>query len=173
MTDIAGVLAGIELFAGWRPEELASLAGLGRLERWRRGARVVEEGDQGPRLMVLLDGRVEILRRDERGLEHPIAAFGPGESLGEMSLLLDLPRTATVRALTDLEVFAMDRAAFRRGLDQREPVVLQLGHALSRSLARRLHALNERTLALVSENAELRRSFSDDRRRLFQLLDYE
>ncbi len=167
------MLARLELFRGWTEEELAHLAALGRIEHWREGALVLEEGAHGPRMMVLIAGRVEIVRRDDSGVEHAIAEVGQGESLGEMSLLLDLPRTATVRALTELQVFAMDRAAFLERVADADLVMLKLGYALSRSLARRLHALNERTLALVAENAELRRRFSVDRQSLFQLWDYE
>lgn len=172
-SEIAHVLARLDLFRGWNEDELAHLASLGRIEHWRDGAILLEEGAHGPRMMVLVAGQVEVVRRDEAGVEHAIGVVGQGEALGEMSLLLDLPRTATVRAVTNLQVFAMDRAAFLERVAEGDPVMLKLGYALSRSLARRLHTLNERVLQLLAENQELRRTFSERRQELFQLWDYD
>lgn len=168
---VVGVLAGVELFQVLTDDERARIADLGRVEYWRRGATLLEEGAQGPRMMVLLEGRVEILRRDAHGRQRPIAAVGPGEVLGETSLLLDLPRTATVRALDDLKVFTMDRAAFRERVDAGDPAASKVGLALSRTLARRLMALNDRVMALLAENDELRERFGEERQAVFSLWD--
>ena len=99
-------------------------------------------------------------------------APGAGEILGEMSLLLDMPRTATVRALTALRVFAMDRAAFEKLVEGGDPAVLKFGLALSRVLAHRVVRLNERVVDLLvaSEGAEpLHHEFSKARQELFNL----
>jgi len=153
-------------------DELGRIVDMGRVEYWQRDALVLEEGAQGPRLMVLLEGQVEVLRRDAGGVQHTIARLGPGEILGEMSLLLDLPRTATVRALTELRVFAMDRAAFEKMVESGDPAVLKFGLELSRVLANRVVRLNERVVELLaaSESGEpLRNEFSRARQELFNL----
>lgn len=168
---VTAVLAGVELFRGLTAEERARLAELGRVEYWRAGATLLEEGARGPRMIVLLEGRVEVLRRDPRGAPRPIAVVGPGEVLGETALLLDLPRTATVRALDDLKVFAMDRAAFQERVDAGDPAALKVGYALSRTLARRLVALNDRVVGLLAENDDLRERFGEARQAVFSLWD--
>lgn len=167
--EIAAVLARSDLFVGLSDDERERIADLGRIEHWKSGALVLEEGAVGPRMMVLLEGQVEIVRRDPRGVERTLATVGPGGSLGEMSLLLDLPRTATVRALSDLRAFAMDRAAFTERIASSDPAALKLGFELSRTLARRLMVLNDRVVALLSENEEMKQRFGDVRQQVFQL----
>jgi CRP-like cAMP-binding protein len=171
--EIAQLLARLDLFRGLTADERERISELGRIEYWSEGALVLEEGAYGPRMMVLLEGEVEILRRDPSGTERAIARVRAGEALGEMSLLLDLPRTATVRALGALKVFAMDRQAFLERVAVSDPAVLKLGFELSRTLARRLMRLNDRVIELVAENEDLRRRFGDARQEVFELWEYE
>ena len=79
---------------------------------------------------------------------------GSGEVIGEMSLLLDLPRTATVRACDDIRVFAMDRAAFEQLVEDGDVAALKFGMALSRVLASRVVDLNSKLVALARERGE-------------------
>jgi CRP-like cAMP-binding protein len=169
--EISALLANVDLFVGLTAEERGRIAGLGRIEHWRADALLMEEHALGPRMVVVLEGRAEILRRDERGVERAIATVGRGEVLGEMGLLLDLPRTATVRARTPIKAFAMDRSAFRDRVSASDPAALKLGYELSRTLARRLLQLNRRITELLGENEELRGRFADSRQEVFPLWD--
>jgi CRP-like cAMP-binding protein len=171
--ELHSVIATVDLFKDLGETELQRIAEVGRVEYWKEGALVLEEGAFGPRMMIVLEGRVEILRRDGAGVQRALASLGPGEVLGEMSLLLDLPRTATVQALEPLKVFAMDRMAFNEMVDAGDPVMLKLGLQLSRVLARRLISLNDRVLGLVAENEDLKRRFSEARQEVFHLWEYE
>ncbi len=170
---IAAALAETDLLQTLAPSELARVAEVGRVEHWLEEAIVLEEGAFGPRMMVILEGQVEVLRRDRAGVERAIARLGPGEVLGEMSLLLDMPRTATVRALSPLKVFAMDRTAFLDLVQLSDPAVLRLGLELSRVLAKRLTTLNDKVMDLLSENAELRVRFGEARQEVFHLWEID
>lgn len=172
-SDVAQVLSESELMEGLTPDEVERILAVGRVEHWQERAIVLEEGAVGPRMMVLLEGQVEVLRRDHAGVERSIARLGPGDVLGEMSLLLDLPRTATVRALSDLRVFAVDRQAFLEMIDQSEPAVLKLGFRLSRVLAQRLTRLNDKVLELLAENEDMRQRFGDARQEVFHLWEID
>ncbi len=168
----SAALSKMRVFRELSAEEVGRLVDVGRVEYWQAGARVLEEGSHGPRLMVLLEGSVEVLRSDAEGTARSIAQLGPGEVLGEMSLLLDLPRTATVRALTDLRVFAMDRTAFEKLVQNGDPAVLKLGLELSRMLALRVMRLNERVVSLLAASdahEPLQREFGQARQELFNL----
>jgi len=164
------------IFNGLLDSEVARIVEVGRVEYWQENALVLEEGSYGPRMMVLLEGTVEILRRDPSGVQRSITELGPGEILGEMSLLLDMPRTATVRAITGLRVFAMDRAAFQELVDSGDPAVLKFGLQLARVMAVRLMRLNDKVVDLLMAtegSAPLKEKFSKARQEIFNLWDYE
>ena len=136
---------------------------------------LLEEGTVGPRLMVILEGEVEVLRLDPSGVQRPIATLGEGEVLGELSLLLELPRTASVVARRDLRVFSMDRAVFNRMVDEGDPAALRFGLELSRVLASRLVQLNGTVvdLLMAAEGSEpLRERIGEARQEIFRLWGY-
>ncbi len=171
--EIMSALQQTELLQPLSGEEVGRLVEVGRVEYWQEDALVLEEGTTGPRMMVILSGQVEVLRRDDGGVQRAIARLGPGDVLGEMSLLLDLPRTATVRALSDLKVFAMDRAAFLEMVELSDPSVLKLGLELSRVLAKRLTLLNDKVLELLRENEDVRERFGEARQEVFHLWEVD
>jgi CRP-like cAMP-binding protein len=72
------------------------------------GAALTREGDIGQEFFVILDGTAEVLRGDT-----PIAELGPGEFFGEMALIDEERRTATVKAISKMKVLVMTRASFR------------------------------------------------------------
>ncbi len=149
--SIEETLATVVLFESLTDEEVGRIASIGRVEYFKRDATVFAEGENGPRLLIVLEGRVDVLRADASGVKRSIGIVGPGEVLGEISLLLELPRSATVQALDELKCFTMDRSTFQAMVDEGDPAALKLGMALARGLASRLLTLNDRFLQVLSE----------------------
>lgn len=78
--------------------------------RWHpANTPIITQGDAGDRFFILLDGSVDIVRDDEC-----VATLHPGEFFGETALLLDTPRTATVRAVSHTLTWSITRSAFQR-----------------------------------------------------------
>jgi CRP-like cAMP-binding protein len=101
-------LARVELLAGLPGETLARLGERMERRELAAGERVVAEGEGGDRFYVVLSGllRASQSERGERAL------LRPGEYFGEVALLVDVPRTATVQAVTPATVASCDRATF-------------------------------------------------------------
>jgi NADH:ubiquinone reductase (H+-translocating) len=84
-----------------------------RREYFEAGQVVFNEGDRGDWLYVITDGEVEVLKDTGAGGPTALRRLGPGECFGEIALVSDRPRSATVRAITSTNVLALDRAAFQ------------------------------------------------------------
>jgi len=85
--------------------------GIGR-EHFEPGEVIFRQGDRGDRLYIIVDGEVEIVKEEIGKGEITLARRGPGDCFGEMALVSDTPRTATVRSRTSLNVLTMHREAF-------------------------------------------------------------
>jgi NADH dehydrogenase len=73
---------------------------------------IFREGDRGDRLYVVVDGEVSVVQDTPGQGETVLRTLGPGESFGEIALLRESPRTATVKSRTGVNVLTVDRDAF-------------------------------------------------------------
>jgi ATP-binding cassette, subfamily B, bacterial len=101
-------LSRIGLLATLSGGTLARLAANMAREEIPAGAGVVEEGEDGDRFYVVLSGMLTVSQRS-RGAQ---SILRPGDYFGEVALAMNVPRTATVRALTPVTVASCDRATF-------------------------------------------------------------
>jgi MFS family permease len=115
------LLRGISIFRPLPAPILEGLAGDMLPLHVEAGREIVREGEAGDRFYVIASGEVEIVKDGE-----VINEEGPGEFFGEISLLRDVPRTATVRAKTDVELRALERDDF---------IAAVTGHAASAEAA--------------------------------------
>lgn len=79
---------------------------------YKEGDIIFRQGDLGEHLYVIKTGHVEVVREDGEDNEQILSRLGPGEYFGEMGILTDAPRNATVRAATDAEILAIHRDDF-------------------------------------------------------------
>lgn len=100
-------VAGMPLFRDLSPTHLDLLLGQFVLLMVEEGQDVVRQGDPGDRFYVILEGTLEVERDG-----HVLAALGPGEAFGEIALLLDVPRTATVRARDPVKLLTLSEGDF-------------------------------------------------------------
>jgi signal transduction histidine kinase len=101
----------LPLFAELAEEDLDRLCRMARRVRVEEGALVMEEGSPGDGLYIVVEGQLEVTKNDGHG-QVVLASRGPGEFLGEMSLLEQAPRTATVRAVHDAELLVIQPGDF-------------------------------------------------------------
>ncbi len=84
-----------------------------RREYFEPGQVIFREGDRGDWLYVITEGEVEVLKTVPGRGEQPVRRLGTGECFGEIALVSDMARSATVRAISATNVLAVDREAFQ------------------------------------------------------------
>lgn len=121
------------LFEGLTRKELIQLARVTDDLESAAGEVLCREGAIGREFFVIMEGEAEVLRGG-----HSVATLGSGDFFGEVALLEDVPRTATVRAKTPLRSFVMTRESFIPLLDSTPSVERKV----LRSLAKRVVTLS-------------------------------
>jgi CRP-like cAMP-binding protein len=100
------------LFEEFSAGETSTVATKFRMEKFEAGRNVVTQGEPGEHFYVIQDGAADVLVRSD-GEEEKVRTLRPGEYFGEIALLRDIPRTATVRAADPLTVFSLSKSDFR------------------------------------------------------------
>jgi CRP-like cAMP-binding protein len=131
MTVDADFLALVPLFSGLKREELMSLAECVRHHTFDAGEEIITEGDNDRRLYVVVHGTVDIIKGRGQRNERRICTFGPREYFGEMALIDDLARSASVVAKEPTEILSLDQADFRRKIESNPAVAFELLTVLS------------------------------------------
>ena len=121
-------LSKLEFFEGFSQDELAKVRAMAENVSAEAGAVLMEQGDVGQEAFVVLSGQAGVFVNG-----HRVAAVGPGSAVGEMALLDRHPRSATVKALTDLELLSFDYDRFQ-----------QLLQTMPKAAARVMAQLNEK-----------------------------
>jgi putative ABC transport system ATP-binding protein len=123
-TKICEFLTRVDMFKALPPATLAGIADKMSRERYRAGAVLFRQGDPGEKFYVVRRGVAEVFGDDKGGSFRKF--LKAGESFGEIALLKDVPRTATVVANEDLEVYSLGKADFKAAVDQSESLNEQL-----------------------------------------------
>ena len=126
----ADLLNKVSLFRGLEPHDLDRLAGASEVVSFKPGQAIVEIGDPGRSLFVVMDGNVQVVY-PARNSDFELARLGPGDFFGEMALLNDKPRSATVRAVGSVDALKLDKDAFRRMVAESPQVGLKILEVLS------------------------------------------
>lgn len=98
------------------------------------GEVIFEEGDLGTEMYVIQEGEVEIVKELQGEGERQLALLSHGDFFGEMSILEELPRTATARAVSDCKLLAINGTTFDRMLRKNPEIAVRMMRKLSRRL---------------------------------------
>jgi len=103
------IIQHIDLFEGFEEDEIEQLASYMVCYRAPAGAEIIRESDPGDFMLMIIEGTVEIMKKDATGLPARIGNAGPGKTLGEMSLIDGEPRFASCIATSELVFAVLDR----------------------------------------------------------------
>ena len=149
----------VPLFSGLTEQQLDALAAGSARRSFPKGRTIVSEGEPSQSMYILLAGRAKVQRSDSEGKEVILAVLGSGEFFGEMSLIDDAPRSASVITLEPCEFMAVGKDAFKTMLSQSSEVSM----AVMRGLVRRLREADKKieTLALLDVYGRVARVLLD------------
>jgi CRP/FNR family cyclic AMP-dependent transcriptional regulator len=128
------VLAQVPLFSDLSPRELELIGRACKEREYPASATLLRQGETGVGLFVIVSGRVRVTQRLDDGTERELRTMGRGDVLGEMSLLDDLPRSATATALESTRALVLPVWEFRAALRESPDIGIKLLAVLSRRL---------------------------------------
>lgn len=123
-------LRNVTIFSGLSPEELERVTATGVVTEHTTGEDLTEQGAYSHRFYLILDGKVSVVRDG-----NTVATLGPGESLGEISLLGGGKATATVRCEEPTRCLVLRREEFWMVLEQEPAMALRILEVVCRRLA--------------------------------------
>ena len=125
------LLRNVPLFASCSKTELQRIASLADELDLADGATLIREGERGREFIVIAEGTVRVTRNGKQ-----IRDLGAGDFIGEIALVADVPRTATVTATSPVRLLVVTDRAFRGLLEQMPSIAKKV----LQSLGERLHA---------------------------------
>ncbi len=130
--ELCDLIESMPMFSSLSRPEVQTLARYTRAYEARKGVTIFREGDKGHFMCVVLEGRVNILKETLEREQKKVATVRRGKSMGEMSLLDELPYSATAKATEDTKLLMITKLSFER-LSEEQPVLCNM---LLRQIAR-------------------------------------
>jgi CRP/FNR family cyclic AMP-dependent transcriptional regulator len=153
------VLRTVPLFASFPEEQLRTLATVVSRRSASRGSIIIAAGDPTDSLYIILSGRFKVMMSDAEGKEVILSILSGGEFFGEMGLIDDAPRSASVVAIEPCELLVITRRDFKRCMAENAEMAM----AVMRGLVRRLREADRKigSLALLDVYGRVARLLLD------------
>jgi CRP/FNR family transcriptional regulator, cyclic AMP receptor protein len=120
------MLADVPLFSGCSKKELRTIATIADEIDLRRGKVLMRQGAPGREFFVLLEGTVEVVRDGKQ-----VTTLGEGDFFGELALISNIPRTATVTATSPIRTLVVFGRDFRRLLEEDAGIAMKVLGAMA------------------------------------------
>ncbi|HEC12076.1 MAG TPA: Crp/Fnr family transcriptional regulator [Acidiferrobacteraceae bacterium] len=127
-------LKDVPIFKNLPHEELKKIASKIVLRTYSKRATVLNEGDAADYLYIVVSGKVKVYVIGDQGKEAIVNIMGPGESFGELALIDQQPRSASVAALEPIKLATLPRQAFHDCLLRNPQIAIDLMRSMSRHI---------------------------------------
>jgi CRP-like cAMP-binding protein len=134
------LLKEIDIFSGLSASELAAIASVTEEMKLAKDEDVIKQNSIGETVYLIVDGRVSVILEKEDGNEAVIDQMAPGSAFGEMALIDDSPRSATIRTITPCRFLTLHKQEFKETAMEFPRIALQICSVLSQRI-RHLHSL--------------------------------
>ena len=102
----------------------------GTQKKYKSGDIIMRQGEEGKSAYIIEDGLVEVLIERPDGSIQQVGTRGPGTIIGEMAIVDQAPRTATVKAIHDCKMLEITRDDFGQRLQSADPVLQMITHVI-------------------------------------------
>ncbi|MCB1922754.1 MAG: Crp/Fnr family transcriptional regulator [Gammaproteobacteria bacterium] len=134
MPDLIKMLNNVYLFDGLSDEERATIERHAVLKHYRKNTVIIERGDDANALYIMQSGRAKAYVANEKGREVVLSEQEPGAVLGELALLGEIPRTASVMTLEDSDFLVLSKRSFDECIKEHPHIAFNLIRALARQV---------------------------------------
>ncbi len=128
----ADFLAKVSVFSHMKKEDLERIAKQTRYHEFQEGDVIISEGERDNRLFIVVSGQVEAVKGLGEKNERHLGAFGPNGYFGEMALIDDLARSASVIARRPTRILSLERWDLRKEIEKSPVMAMELLQMLSR-----------------------------------------
>ena len=128
------VLKSVPMFGSFPEDQLRALATMVTRRSAPRGSVIMREGDRIDSLYIVISGRLKVMMGEADGKEVILSILGPGEFFGEMGLIDDSPRSASVIAIEPCELLSVTKRAFKKCLAENTEVAMTVLRVVVRRL---------------------------------------
>lgn len=142
LNDEVEMLGNVSLFAGLQPSQLKLLAFTSQHLTFTEGDMLFSQNDSGDAAYVVLCGKAEVIVKIN-GSDVVVATLGENSIIGEIAILCDVPRTASVRAATRLETLCIEKEQLLKLLQEFPTMAIDLMKVLAERLAATTQDLSE------------------------------
>lgn len=153
LKDDVNVLRNIKLFEKIEPSKLKLLAFTSEHLQFMEGEFLCQQGEVGDAAYILLDGTADVIVNTPNG-DVTVASLARNDIVGEIAILCDVPRTASVKATSNLATLRISKDSFFNLVNQFPQVGIEIMHELASRLhqtTQQLTATSSRLQALESE----------------------
>lgn len=145
-------LVQIPICKGLTETEAEQIISVSEEQAVEKARSIFREGDAGDGVYVVLEGTVEVTKRDSQGKEQSIAKLSDGSVVGEMSLVSgDAARSASVTATSDAKLLKISSSRFQVLLQKDSVAALKMVNNLAQVMSRRMLLMNEKVVELMEK----------------------
>lgn len=141
---VIDLLIDIPIFDTLKSDELRIISRYMNFMDFEPRETIFKEGEKGDYVCFVTEGSLDVLKKSEKGKEVVIASLGRGRSIGEMSVIDDFPRSATVKARNRSTLIILTRKGFDQLLEQHSTIGVKVLKGISRLLSMNMRKTSSR-----------------------------
>ena len=144
------MLAKPKLLSDLTKDEIEYIAGLMETRNYSENEDIFQEGGAGNEFYIILSGSVWVRKKDSLGKEHQLTVISCGECFGEMALIDEMPRSASVRALEKTRAAVLTRSSFLKMKKEKLPVYCHILENIALEFSGRMRMMDLKYIKLVN-----------------------